>query len=460
MLLRKRQLLRKVELTEGTAVALSTADYVQALDPTTSTPQDIEDRVVSGASLSEEVGVPGRTSFSHSYGLDVYSLGELIQPLMDPDMRACGLRGTAMVYLSVSIAPTGPTWAGQTLDDGLGGTATLAIPVGSSGRVYYRGAAGGFPGDTTIATPTSGTITLTSTTPVVGGFQYTPDSTPTALITLTSGVWGGTGTPPVLGELVTNGVSGDQAARGVVVATSGTQLEVQPILPHPFENGDTVTGLTGGGTNTVAVAGQVLLRVPSLTIQDNIDGWYRRGTGCRGNMTLALEAGKVGRLNIEMQGQLSAHGDTPLLTGVSTVSPSLLPRWQSAVSNIDGLEIPRSRWSLNLGNQVALLTDAHGANGVRGSSITARQPTLDIDPDHVPAAVLNYLSRMTTANTSSFFTMWGSSVSLRVAVHVPRGQIYNREDLDKDGFLASGLQVRPKRATADGDNEVYFMFGV
>lgn len=462
MLLRKRQVLRKVEVTEGTAVALVAGDYVQALDIQTTTPQDIEDRITPGASLSEDLGVPGRSSFQSTYGIDLYSLGDVggLVPAFDTEVRACGLKVGQINYLTVSVAPTGPNWAGQVVSDGLGGTAQLAAPVQNS-KLIYRNAAGGFPGDTSVSTPTSGGITLASTTPAGAVWQYSPDSTATATVVLTGAGWGGTTTPPVVGEIVTNGLDGEQAARGLVVSLVSTILEIVPILPHrAFLAGETVTGLTGGGTNTVDAGGQALFRIPSLTIRDNIDGWHRTGSGVRGSAEIVMEAGKVGRMNCTMQGQLSSHGDTALVTGVTTVTPSLLPRWASAITAIDGFRIPESRWSLNFGAQVVLLADSQGTNGVRGSAITSRQPVLTIDPDRMPAAVLNTLSRQQTGTTINCYTQWGSTNGLRLAIHIPRGQLYSQEDADKEGLLASNLNVRCKRQTADGDDEFYILSGI
>lgn len=458
MLSRKSELLAAIETTEGTPPTLTSSNYFRALNPTCNTPQDVEDRVVAGPSLSPDAGLPGRSSVTMGFELDTYNLGTLT-PVEDPFLRACGLRGITIPYCTVSGTPTASTWAGMALTDGATGTATLAAPVGTSGRMYFVGAAGGFPGGTTIsANAGAATITLTSATPAGTCIAYTPDSTPTALVNLT-GAW--TGVTPVTGEIVSNGLGGALAARGVVVTAGSGAMEIQPILPHAeFLSGQTVTGLTGGGTNTVDTGGQVLLRVPSMTIRYNIDGFFRLGTGMRGNIALDLVAGQIGTWQIEMQGQLYSSGDTPLLPNASTVALSNLPRWQNAFVDISGFEIPLSRMNVSAGANVALLADAHSANGVRGSSITSREPVLTADFDRVPAAVLDYQTRMQGGTMSSVFSMWGNTVGLRNAVWIPRGQIYQIDDGDREGVATADLTVRPKRRTAAGDDEIYYMFGV
>lgn len=473
-LVRINQLLGKIETTEGTAATLTTAEFIDALNLSRTPTQDIEDQVVSGGSLSEDLGIVGRGSLGLSFSTRYYGLigtsgivdpplATGILPLDDPLLRACGLRVTTIPYLKVSVAPTIATFAGMTLTDSSGGTAVLAAPI-VNGRCYYTGigGTGTFPNaDTTLEVNGNG-FTVSSATSDGSCWAYLPDSQPTALVTLTGAGWTGAGTP-IVGDVVENTLNGVDAARGIVVSLSGTLLEIEPILPgRAFLAGETVRGTTGGrtSTNTVAGAGQVLNRVPSMTLKANVGRHSLTGVGMRGNMTLALEAGKIPLANYEFSGSYSSSASEAPLAGVATVSPSSIARWQSAIVNVDGFEIPVSVASLSLGNTVSLLPDAHGTNGVRGSAITARQPTLTCNFQRVDNGVYNFDSRIRNATTISFYTQWGTQAGLRNAIWLPRCQLYSISDGDAEGTLTAEVTLRPKRRTGSGDDEIYLMFGL
>lgn len=466
-LTRITQLLAGSESTEGTAVALSTGNFIDARSLARTISQDIEDEVVSGSSLSSDLGVIGRGSFGVTFNTRHYGLDWTLPPLDDPLMRAAALQRDVVPYFTVSVAPTVATWAGMTLLDSSAGTATLAAPIGASGRCYYVGATGGFPNaDTTLEVQgVSGSgFTIASATPAGTCWAYRPDSQATANVALTAAGW--TGTAPNVGDVVTNNLNGVDAARGVVVSIFPgvtTTLEIQPILPgRAFLAGETVAGTAAGrtGTNTVAAGGQTLARVPSLTMKAHIGGHAITGVGMRGNMTINFEAGKIPLAEWSFEGSRSSTASEQPLGGITTVSASSIARWQSATANLDGFEIPLANASLTLGNTVSLLADAHGAQGVRGSTITAREPSLTLDPDRVSEGVYNYITRMQNGTPVSVFTMWGSTVGLRQALWIPRGQIYQQGDGDREGTLTAQLTVRPKRRTGSGDDEIYLFYGM
>jgi hypothetical protein len=462
-LTRVNQLLAAVEATEGGGATFNTTHFVDARSLARSINQDIEDEVVSGGSLSSDLGTVGRGSCGFTFNTYHYGFNGSILPLDDPLLRASGMQVSAFSYFTVSVAPTVATWAGMTIVDSSAGTAILCAPIGTSGRCYFTDAAGGFPNaDTTLEIQgvASSGFTIASATPAGTCYAYRPDSTPTAIVLL-PGAW--TGNAPIAGDLVTNNLNGANAARGIVVTIGAGFVEIQPILPgRAFLATETIQGTAVGrtGTNTVDTGGQVLQRVPSLAMKGNIGGHAITGVGMRGNLTVNLEAGKIGIASWDFQGSRSATASEPPLTGVTTVTSSGLPRWQSATASIDGFEVPLSTLNLSMGNTVSLLADAHGSQGVRGSAITSRQPTVTANYDAVDNSVYNFDTRLANATTASVFTMWGTTVGLRVALWIPRGQIYSRADGDREGTLTADLTIRPKRRTANGDDEVYLMFGV
>lgn len=460
-LVRIKQLLAAVESTEGTPVSLTASNYVDAINVTRTYEQQIEDEEASGASLSEDLGTVGRGSCGFNFNTRYYGLNDSIVPLDDPLLRASGMKPTALPYLTVSVNPTIATWAGMQLEDSSGGTAILAAPI-TAGRCYYTGlgGTGTFPNADTTLTVAGSAFTVSSATPAGTCWAYLPDSQATALVTLTGG-W--TGTAPIAGDIVTNNLNGVNAARGRIVSLVGTLLEIEPVLPgRAFLATETVQGTAAGrtGTNTVAAGGQVLNRVPSLTMQCHVGGHVILGTGMRGSCTINLEAGKIPLAQWDFSGSRSSTSSADPVIGTNVVSASSIPRWQSALVSADGFEIPISSCQVSFGNTVSLIPDAHGAQGIRGSAITARQFSVTVDFDRVNQGVYNFISRMENATALSFYTQWGTQAGLRQAIWMPRCQIYQQADGDREGTLTASITLRPKRRTADGDNEAYLMFGL
>ena len=466
-LTRKRQLLAAVESTEGTPVTLNTTHYIDALTLGRTYPQDISDEASSSSgTLSEDLGVVGRGSCGFTFSTRYFGYDYSIRPPIDALMLACGLQYDVLPYFTVSVAPTIATWAGMTILDSSAGTATLVCPIGADLRCYYTNAQGGFPNaDTTLTMQgVSGSgFTIASATPAGYGLGYRPDSLATATITLTAAGW--TGTAPAVGDMITNGLDGVNSARGIVVTIAAgvlTTVEIEPLTPgRAFINGDAVAGTAAGrtGTNTIAAAGQVLTRTPSLTMKGNVGGHSVLGTGMRGNMTVNFEAGKIPIAEFTFEGSRSSTTSELPLSGVTTVSPSAISRWQSATANINGFEIPIANASITLGNTISLLSDAHGSQGVRGSSITARQISMTLDPDRTHESYFNFISRMTNGTPVSVHFMWGTA-PFRMGLFIPRAQIYQQDDGDREGILTANLTVRPKQLTGSGDNEAYFQFGI
>lgn len=474
-LTRRNQLLAKVEATEGTPVSLTASEFIDARSLARTIPQDIEDEVVSSASLSEDLGTVGRGSMGATFNTRYYGLngtsGLLSTPVVgnapldDPLFRACGMRSSLVPYYNVATPPAIATWPGMTVSDGTN-TAILAVPMTTSGaqKMYVIAADAGFPSSTSITV--NGSATTLAATGIDGyAFAYTPDSSPTAIVNMSSGTWAGGSSDPIVGDIVTNNLNGVNAARGVIVSITGTVLEIEPLLPgRAFLPTETIAGTASGrtNTNTVAAGGQVLNRVPSLTMKVNIGDHAYTGTGMRGNLTVNMEAGKIPLAAYDFSGSRYSSASESPLSGVNSVSASSLARWQSAWASVDGFEIPLSNSSVTLGNTVSLLADAHGSQGVRGSAITARQASITADFDRVNNAIFNFDTRLGNATPISYFTMWGTSTSFatRQAIWAPRCQLYSVDDGDREGKLTAQVTMRPKRRTGSGDDEIYFIFGI
>lgn len=125
----------------------------------------------------------------------------------------------------------------------------------------------------------------------------------------------------------------------------------------------------------------------------------------KGTWSLECVAGQIPRLNWEFLGRYVDPADSSFPTGM--VYPADVPPvWNAAAVTYASYAPVLSRFTLNLGNQLAMRRDATAAGGYRSAVIVDRQITGGIDPESVAAA------------TNPWFADWSSSANRTLTIPV------------------------------------------
>lgn len=466
LLLRKHQIISRVEAQEGVAVALVSGTALASgatghlgLGPAIRSTTAMIDRNAAALTLSREKDSVGRMSRTLTFGYDFRGSGTATTaPDWGTLLRACGFRETTIAaggytVLTIGAITSGPFVAGSTVTGGGSGATGIVIANTHTGntRLLLRSVTGTFTvGGEAISAP--GPITATASAASTTGLVYRPDSVTASTVT-TAGAWTGTA---VLGEVLTGGTTGAKGILrgGALSGTPGT-LQIEMAIGTGTFIGETLTGASSGATITAAPAGTDLLTwTPSLSLRSCIDGKVREMRGSRGNVQMRLAAGEPARMDFEFQGCLVNAADGALITAVTYPTTDFL-RFVSAQCSIDGQEMPLSELGLNMGTALGMRSDPSLEHGARSYAVTARDPVMTLDPEMAMPGVYDWESKWRNATSISLITTLGTAAGNRIDVAMPALQVEDMSDSDREQYAVDSLTCKLRRSAVTGDDELY-----
>lgn len=189
----------------------------------------------------------------------------------------------------------------------------------------------------------------------------------------------------------------------------------------------------------------------SCTIYYYRDGKRKIITGCRGNVTMSLEAGGIGKYNFTMTGHVAAETDTAMITPTydSTVPVPLI----GVPFAIGGYSAVINALNFDMSNTVATPASIAAADGFGEVRVTKRDVNGSFDPEDTLVATNDWLGDFTAGTTAALDTgVIGSTAGNRYRVQMP--VVYYRDVApgDRDGVRT--LDVTFGATESSGDDEV------
>lgn len=214
-----------------------------------------------------------------------------------------------------------------------------------------------------------------------------------------------------------------------------------------------------GFTETI-VAGSSVNYAPgssnfkSVTIYHYIDGRLHKITGARGNVKLAMAAGKRGFLEFTMKGLYNAPTDVSLPTATyeSTIPPVCKSCALSLNSNDDLIV---QQVEIDLVNAVTLRENLNATTGYAGASIESRKPTITLNPEAVSIATYDFRSDLLTT-PRAFSMVVGSAAGNKITITAPKLNTIDFEYADREGILVE--QIKGELAEDSGNDELVISF--
>lgn len=193
----------------------------------------------------------------------------------------------------------------------------------------------------------------------------------------------------------------------------------------------------------------------SITIYYYSDGLLHKITGARGNVSITLEAGAVGKASFTFTGHDAGVTDTAMVSPTydSTIPVPII----NVPFSIGGYSAAISSLSLDMGNSVTTPADMSASDGFGETIITARDVAGSIDPEQVLIATKDYLTEWKNGTTMNLQTgVIGSTAGNRFALTA--GAAYHREISpgDREGLRIWELGVG--FAETSGDDEYSLAF--
>ena len=185
MLTRKRQVVAKIEATEGTAETLAIADAkTLGINPKITHDVKMFERNPVRATIGQLAQIPGQRPGKYIFSLELRGSGTAITP---PDwgkfFKACGSKENTVKSINIGAVTNGPFVHGETVTGGTSlatGRVILNTANGAS-FIYVVVLTGTFQSAEVITGSTSTATATTSSTATSVGVAYEPDTNPPSL---------------------------------------------------------------------------------------------------------------------------------------------------------------------------------------------------------------------------------------------------------------------------------------
>ena len=328
-----RRIAIAVETTEGTAMTITAANWVNHLvdDMARTTMVELDSRKPHRSSYSDRPGTVGIRNYGTTFSLKMKGDGTAgVAPPFSTFLTACGMSETNIAAATTDTAIAADD---NSDDDGL----TVASS-GTFGGTYVEAYL--------VKITTGGALDGTAKCSVTELFSYDTDTTNNGI---TTGV----------AINLENGGAGMKITftKGSGTLTAGDRWLVWG-CPASVKKYLPTTSLSSN----------------SYTLFDSIDGMRSISAGCRGNVEFILEAGKPGIASFDFSGSYAAPTTTAMPSPTDT-NTQIPPAFLNAKVSIDGYEASVQRISFNLGNVLAPDTSANTSGGVLSYPITNRGAT-------------------------------------------------------------------------------------
>lgn len=227
----------------------------------------------------------------------------------------------------------------------------------------------------------SGAFGGISSTPASVGTLLRPDSLQTLQLIVDNSNWTGAD-PDVNDQIVREDDPSNRTAAGQVIAFdadtpdgSHDTITVKDFWGTWAEDGIVKVVSTGSSTDLTQDAVQV--RTPSRTFYTSVDGRRVGVVGARCQLSIEASAGEAATITFEAQG---SPGPVPAMITQPTAAAAseIPPRWQNGVSVLNGHRLRTESMSMALNNELVSIPDANSPNGVAGTALRSRAPTVTL----------------------------------------------------------------------------------
>jgi len=216
----------------------------------------------------------------------------------------------------------------------------------------------------------------------------------------------------------------------------------------------------GFGETVVAITSVTYLPastgISSLTLAMYNDGVIYKVWGARGNVSLKLEKGKPGMLHFVFTGADFSVTDGVLLTTGVTYEATKPQAFLDATLTIDSYAALVGTLEFNMNNEVALREDINASSGHKSAVITARKPSLSIDPEAVLVATYDFFGKWRSGNEGALSLVLTGSAGNICTITAPKVQYTGAKLADKSGLRGLGIDCQLNRNAGDDELSIAF----
>jgi hypothetical protein len=179
--------------------------------------------------------------------------------------------------------------------------------------------------------------------------------------------------------------------------------------------------------------------IPSLTFYLYQDGVLYKVAGCRGNATLRLTSGNVGRISFTFTGMFVSKADAAVPAGL-VYDATRPPVWKGGKALVNRVVSAMASLSIEFGNQMTNPDNPNAAEGFDPSIITARNMTGSCDPLETLIATRDSMAALRAGTQQIIHASYGQAAGNRVGLTIPAAFYTNLQPGDRNGLLTNTHQ--------------------
>ncbi|KAA0579016.1 hypothetical protein FZ983_16970 [Azospirillum sp. B21] len=179
--------------------------------------------------------------------------------------------------------------------------------------------------------------------------------------------------------------------------------------------------------------------IPSLTFHFFQDGVKYIVAGCRGNATLRLTSGNVGRISFTFTGMFVSKTDAAVPAGL-VYDATRPPVWKGGKALVNRVVSAMASLSVEFGNQMTNPDNPNAAEAFDSSIITARNMTGSCDPLETLIATRDSMAALRAGTQQIIHASYGQVAGNRVGLTVPAAFYTNLQPGDRNGLLTNTHQ--------------------
>ncbi|KAA0572214.1 hypothetical protein FZ983_32100 [Azospirillum sp. B21] len=179
--------------------------------------------------------------------------------------------------------------------------------------------------------------------------------------------------------------------------------------------------------------------IPSLTFYLYQDGVLYKVAGCRGNATLRLTSGNVGRISFTFTGMFVSKTDAAVPGGL-VYDATRPPVWKGGKALVNRVVSAMASLSVEFGNQMTNPDNPNAAEGFDPSIITARNMTGSCDPLETLIATRDSMAALRAGTQQIIHASYGQAAGNRVGLTIPAAFYTNLQPGDRNGLLTNTHQ--------------------
>lgn len=197
--------------------------------------------------------------------------------------------------------------------------------------------------------------------------------------------------------------------------------------------------------------------VKTLTIGCYVDGVFKSIRGASGTVKLVCKTGSIAVLEFDFTGVWVPPTAVAIIAPTYSIEPSL--RYATSTTTWNSVGLCLESITLDFGNTVTLRECATTVQGFDNAIITNRNPKVTANPEAKLLATQDRFGQW-IASTEGILT-WnfpGGAASTFVVVSVPKAQLMNCQEGDRNGLVTDELEFSCNRNGSTVDEEFSIEF--